>query len=189
MLEIEFGSFPTIETERLILRHITVDDAETLFALRTHPDITRYLDRDSDKDVATVVKLIEQMDSALVAGDGVTWGITQRHSNNLISSELIGVISFWRFDKVNHRAEVGYMLHPDEWHRGIMTEAFQSVLNYGFNVLNLHSIEANTSVGNSASQALLLKCGFALEAHFRENWYYNGTFYDSLIFCKLTDKK
>lgn len=189
MLEIKFDSFPTIETERLILRRITFDDAETLFALRTHPDVTRYLDRESDKDVAAVVHLIEQMDIALVAGDGVKWAITKRPPNTLNSIELIGVITFWRFDKTNHRAEVGYMLHPDEWHRGIMTEAFRAVLDYGFNVLNLHSVEANTSVGNSASQALLLRCGFVQEAHFRENWYYNDTFYDSLIFCKLTDKK
>ena len=58
---------------------------------------------------------------------------------------------------------------------------------YTFHTLRLHSLEANTSVANLASQAVLIKCGFVQEAHFRENWHYNGTFTDSLIFCKLTD--
>jgi ribosomal-protein-alanine N-acetyltransferase len=182
MLDIHFQSFPMIESDRLILREITPEDAGTLFALRSHPDVARYLDRDNDRDVAAVVELIQSMDNAFASGDGVQWGITQRHSNN-----LIGVVCLWRFDKTNHRAEVGYMLHPHAWRQGIMTEAVRAVLDYAFRELKLHSVEANTSVANLASHALLLKCGFVQEAHFRENWYYNGVFHDSLIFCKLTD--
>ncbi|MDX1930714.1 MAG: GNAT family protein [Pirellulaceae bacterium] len=193
MLEIHFDSFPTLETERLLLRRITKEDAEALFALRTNPDIIRYLDRDRDKDVAAVMNLIEVMDSSFTSGDGINWGITVRSTpsspSESNSSPLVGVVGLWRINKANHRGEAGYMLHPRVWGQGIMTEAFQAVLDFGFKVMKLHSVEANTSVANTASQALLLKCGFAKEAHFRENWYYNGRFLDSLIFCKLaTDK-
>lgn len=193
MLDIRFDSFPNLETERLTLRRITHDDAETLFALRTHPNVIRYLDRDSDKDVSAVMKLIEFMDKALATGDGINWGIALRPTpsspSELNSYPLVGVVGLWRINKTNHRGEAGYMLHPREWGQGIMTEAFQAVLNFGFTVMKLHSVEANTSVANAASQALLLKCGFVKEAHFRENWYYNGRFLDSLIYCKLaTDK-
>ena len=184
MLDIHFERFPTLETDRLTLRQLTLDDAETLFALRTNPEVTRYLDHINDENVAATVKLIETIDSRYASGDGINWAITLRNSP-ASSSEIIGVVSLWRIDKVNHRGEAGYMLHPDMWGQGMMTEAFRAVLDYGFKVINLHSVEANTSVGNVASQALLLKCGFVKEAHFRENWYFDGKFFDSLIYCKL----
>lgn len=181
MLDIHFESFPTLTTRRLILREIFASDAEILFDLRSHPDVIKYLDRDGDKDVYEVDALIQQLNQSLVEGDGVHWGISFRDGND----EIVGVLSFWRIDKKNHRGELGYMLHPNFWRQGIMHEAIHAVLDYGFRRMRLHSVEANTSAGNGASQALLLKCGFVQEAHFRENWYYDGVFSDSLIFCKL----
>lgn len=184
MLDIHFESFPTIKTKRLVLREILASDAETLFVLRAHPDVVRFLDRENDKDVHEVRHLIESMNRLLADGAGVHWGIAREGKD-----ELIGVLSFWRIDKVNHRAEIGYILHPSAWGQGYMTEAISAALDYGFTHLKLHGVEANTSVANEASKALLLKCGFVLEAHFRENWHFNGAFLDSLIFCKLASDR
>ena len=183
MLDLHFDSFPTITTPRLTLREIIASDAETLFALRSHPDVIKYLDRDGDKDVHEVSALIQQLNQSMVVGEGVHWGISFRDGND----ELIGVLSFWRIDKKNHRGELGYMLHPNFWRLGIMTEAIRAGLEFGFRRMKLHSVEANTSVANVASQNLLLKNGFVQEAHFRENWYFDGVFSDSLIFCKLAE--
>jgi [ribosomal protein S5]-alanine N-acetyltransferase len=182
MLPIRIERFPTIETKRLLLREIVVSDTETLFALRNNQAITRYLGRDDDKDSSAVKGMILKMRRDLEAGAGVQWGISLCDSN-----ELIGVVCLWRIDKRHHRAEIGFMLRPESWRQGIMSEAIEAVLAYAFHTLRLHSLEANTSVANLASQAVLIKCGFIQEAHFRENWHYKGTFTDSLIFCKLTD--
>ena len=67
----------------------------------------------------------------------------------------------------------------------------RNILNYyTFMVLTdskLHSIEANVNPENIASKTLLEHHGFIQEAYFRENYFYNGQFLDSLIFCLLKE--
>jgi ribosomal-protein-alanine N-acetyltransferase len=102
--------------------------------------------------------------------------------------EAIGTICFWHMEPNNYRAEIGYMLHPNHWRKGILSEAIEKIIDYGLNVLNLHSIAANVNPNNAASIALLEKFGFKKEAHFTENWYYNDRFLDSAIYCKVKGK-
>lgn len=61
----------------------------------------------------------------------------------------------------------------------------KSVLDYGFKQLNLHSVEANINKMNNASRNLLEKFGFVKEAHFKENFYFNGTYLDSVIYSLI----
>lgn len=182
MLDIRFDTFPVLATSRLRLREIAPHDAPVLFTLRRNPDVTKYLDRDDDPDLQFVEALIGKMRTARDAGDGITWGLCL-----VDDPTLIGTLGFWKIDKKNHRAEIGYTLFPQFWGQGLMSEAMAAVLRYGFDQMHLHSVEANTSVLNAASHALLEKFGFQREAHFRENWYHQGVFTDSLIFCRLTD--
>jgi ribosomal-protein-alanine N-acetyltransferase len=63
-----------------------------------------------------------------------------------------------------------------------MNEAMTAVINYGFDDLKLHSIEANVNPGNASSIRLLERSGFIREAYHRENYYYNGHFLDSAIY-------
>jgi [ribosomal protein S5]-alanine N-acetyltransferase len=184
MLDIHFATFPNLETARLQLCEIVPADAERFYALRRDPLITQYLDRDDDRDLAAVHSLILSIRQSLDQGDGITWGLRLRDT-----SELVGSLGFWRIDKKNHRAEIGYILAPAFWGVGLMSEAMEAVLAYGFGQLHLHSVEANTAVGNTSSQKLLEKHGFLKEAHFRQDWYYNGVFSDSLIYCKLASDR
>ena len=116
--------------------------------------------------------------------DAITWAISLPND-----SRLIGTIGFWKIDKDHHRAEIGYMLHPDHQKKRIMQEALSVVLNYGFKTLQLHSVEADVNPANEASKKLLEKIKFVQEAYFRENFYYNGVFMDSAIFSLLTPFK
>lgn len=180
MLNVQFDSFPEIETARLRMREILTADAETLFALRTHPEVTKYLDRENDKDVEVVKTLIGKIRDSFDAGDGITWGLCLHDD-----PKLIGTMGIWKIDKGNHRGEVGYSMFPEYWGQGLMSEAMEATIAFGFQYIGLHSLEANTSVGNDASHALLQKFGFVQEAHFKENWYFRGKFYDSVIFSLL----
>ena len=91
--------------------------------------------------------------------------------------------------KENFRAEIGYALLPDYYKKGIADEALKAVIDYGFNTMNLHSIEANLNPDNIASAELLEKNNFEKEAYFKENYYFEGKFIDSLIYSLLTHKK
>ena len=180
MLDVQFDAFPEFRTARLLMREIIASDAEDLFLLRTDPQITLYLDRENEQDVDSVRPIIVSIRASFEAGEGITWGLCLPGEK-----QLIGTMSIWRIDKKHHRGEVGYSLLPAFWRKGLMAEAMEVAIAFAFGTIGLHSLEANTSVGNAASHALLKKFGFVQEAHFRENWYFQGQFYNSVIFSLL----
>ena len=77
------------------------------------------------------------------------------------------------------------MLHPAFWKKGIMKEALLHVIDFGFDEMNLHSIEANINPDNTASAMLLESTGFVKEAYFKEDYFFNGAFHDTIIYSRL----
>lgn len=181
MLTDNFNPFPVISTERLTLRQLESGDASEMFAIRSDERVMRFLDRPRAEKLEDAAKLVEAMIDLQAKNEGVTWAIMIRGE-----LKMIGTIGFWRMQKEHFRAEIGYQLHPDYQGRGIMQEALSAVLEYGFGELNLHSVEANVNPENATSIKLLERNGFVKEAHFKENYYYNGKFLDSVIYSLLT---
>lgn len=180
MLTIQFDAFPVIETNRLRLRRPTHDDTDALFYLRTNDEVMQHIGRPKAKNHEEVQVLIDLLNKNFDQSLGITWIIAIKETN-----QAIGTIGFWRIDKENHRAEIGYLLHPGYHGKGIASEALQGVLPYGFDVLQFHSIQANVDPKNEPSKQLLLRNGFVQEAYFRESYYFEGRFLDSVIFCLL----
>jgi ribosomal-protein-alanine N-acetyltransferase len=177
MLNINFSPFPLVTTENLVLRQMNIGDADEMYFLRSDKDVLKYIDRLPAKSVEEAVQFIEMIDANLANNEGVNWAIALKDSPT-----LIGNICYWQLQKENCRAEIGYVLHPKYWQKGIMDEAMKAVIDYAFNVMGLHSIEANTNPENKASQNTLMRNGFVQEAYFRENYYHAGKFTDSAIF-------
>ena len=100
-------------------------------------------------------------------------------------SKLIGTICYWNIQKQNFRAEIGYVLHPQFWRMGIMKETINKVIEYGFNTMKLHSIEALIRADNAASAAVLESTGFVKEGYLKEEFYYRGKFMDTIIYSRL----
>ncbi len=181
MLEPNFQPFPEIRTDRLLLRRIVPGDAHLFYALRTNENVMKYIDKEPPKSIEEVKAMLDRINSDLENNNGITWAICLPQDKE----QLIGTVGFWRLVKQNYRAEIGYMLHPGYWRRGIMEEAVAAAIAYGFTSMNLHSIEANINPGNAASAALLEKLGFVREAYFKEDYYFRGKFLDSAIYCRL----
>lgn len=94
------------------------------------------------------------------------------------SGKTIGACGYWRYAPEHARGEIGYMLIEDAYKRkGLMHEAIQPVIKYGFEDMKLHRIEAITHPNNIASRRLLEKNGFTFEGVLREH-YYTGSAYD-----------
>ena len=176
----EFSEFPVLTTERLVLKAYEPSFANDLYEIRTSNKVLEYMDRPKHKDLIESQKMIERVQQAYKEGNGISWAITPKGK-----SEMIGDFSYWRIDKVNFRGEIGYTLKPAYWSKGIMSEVFQAVIPFGFSKLKLHSIEANINQANVRSQSVLKKIGFRKEAHFRENYFYNEKFIDSIIYSLL----
>ncbi len=98
---------------------------------------------------------------------------------------MIGTIGLWRIIKEHYRAEIGYMLLPEHWKKGFAKEAVLKVVEYGFDEMKLHSIEAHINPKNAASAGLLEITGFVREAYFKEDFFFNGAFEDTAIYSLL----
>src|SRR5688572_4543029 len=162
MLELNFTPFPLIETERLKLRQIEMNDDKDLFDFRTNKEVMKYLDRPMHSSINETQDLMKKIEDDIRRNTAIGWGISLKNK-----SRLIGTIGYHRIEKEHYRAEIGYMIHPDYWRTGITSEAIKPVIAFGFNQMNLHSIEANVNPENIASIKLLEKYKFIKEAHFK----------------------
>lgn len=181
MVILNFTPFPELKTNRLLLRRLEGSDAREMFFLRSNENVLRYLGREPAKTIAEAEEFIGHINKNVDGNESILWGIALFDNPALI----IGTICLWNFQKEHYRSEIGYILHPDFWRKGIMKEAINCVVDYGFNVLGLHSIEASLSPENIASSAVLESTGFVKEGHLRENLYFRGEFGDTLIYSRL----
>lgn len=184
MLELIFSPFPQIETDRLLLRQIIKADAAELLSLRSSEKVMQFIDKERSKTILEAEELIQRIENDLNNTDGITWCISLKEK----PETLIGTIGFWRIIKQHYRAEIGYMIHPGYWGKGFMKEAVQTVIDFGFSNIKLHSIEAHINPGNAASAALLETMGFVREAYFKEDFFFSGKFLDSAIYSLLNKK-
>ncbi|MDB5196139.1 MAG: alanine acetyltransferase [Flaviaesturariibacter sp.] len=180
MLTPIFSPFPELHTERLRLRKMVEADAPDLFILRRSKDLMRFIPRPLAAETADAALLIQKANDAAEKGDAVNWGITLTGED-----KVIGSIGYVRMNKENDRAEIGYLRHGDYHGKGIMQEAVAAVIDYGFDVLGLHSIEAIIHPGNKASAAVALKAGFTLSGSFKDYTFFDGRFIDADFYSLL----
>jgi ribosomal-protein-alanine N-acetyltransferase len=184
MLHVNFDPFPILTTDRLLLRRLTVADAPEIFTMRSDEHVMNLIGRPRAQSIDDAIQLIQRIDEGINTQNGINWAITLRDSNT-----FVGIISIWRLIKEHFRGEVGYMLHPQHYGRGITTEALTAVVHYGFHTMNLHSLEGGVNPANQQSIRVLEKCGFVREAWFKEDMYFNGQFRDSAVYSLLTPVK
>ncbi len=181
MLQLNFNPFPGLATKRLLLRRITLEDAEEIFFLRSDEVVMRYIDKDREKTVEEAILHIKRINQNIDENEAILWGMEL--TNN--PGKLIGSICLWKIQPEHFRAEIGYVLHPAHWGKGLMKEAIHAVTAYGFNKIGLHSIEAQINPANAASAGVLESTGFAREAYFRENFFYREKFLDTAVYSLL----
>ena len=183
MLTINFTSFPNLETERLLLRRVNNNDIKEVLALRSNPETMKYIPRPLVKNDDEALEHIAMIETKIENNEGINWAITLKDN-----PKLIGLIGHYRIKPEHYRSEIGYMILPEFNGKGIVTEAVQEVVNYGFEAMQLHSIEAVIDPDNIASAKVLEKNNFVKEAHLKENEFYDGRFYDSVIYSLLNKK-
>jgi ribosomal-protein-alanine N-acetyltransferase len=181
MLLLNFNPFPVLDTSRMKLHALSVGDhAKGMYLLRSNLEAMKYIGKPLLSSVAEAREIIELYNRNLRECIGITWGISLNKS-----SGLIGSVGFHKLDIFNHRAEIGYMLHPDYWNKGLMTEALAKVLDYGLNEMKLHSIEARINPENEISRKILLKHDFVKEGYFRESYYENQQYLDTEVYSLI----
>ena len=180
MLTFNFSPFPNLKTPKLLLRRVSASDAPQIMALRGNPEAMRYIPKPLVTNLEQELEHFGMIDAKIESNEGINWAVTLKGE-----TKLIGIIGHYRVQPENHRAELGYMLLPEYQGKGIMTEAIDVALKYGFEKMQLHSIEAIIDPANTASERVLQKNGFVKEAHILENEYFDGKFIDTVIYSLL----
>ena len=172
--------FPTLETERLILREITNEDANAIFSSLSNEEVTRYYGQDTMKNIEEAEKVIDIFATNHVEKRGIRWGIQRKDDQ-----EIIGTIGFHASFHKHKRAEIGYEIHPDYWRNGYTHEALHKIISYGFDVMELTRIGAIVFTENEASNKLLTKIGFKNEGLLKSYMYQNGIPRDTYVYSLL----
>ena len=177
MLAINFMPFPVMVTERLLFRQLAPGDASDIYSLRSDETVNKFLTRDQYKTLGEAGAFINKINRGISNNEWIYWGIALKEDN-----KLVGTICLWHIQPENYRAEIGYELHPDFWGKGIMREAMTTIIEYAFETMKLHTLEADTDPDNFQSVLLLEKNGFTKEGHFKESVYFNGIFSDRAVY-------
>ncbi len=100
---------------------------------------------------------------------------------------IIGDVGFTILNQINSSgiADCGYFLNKNFWGNGYATEAYQTMIEYVFTELNLHKLTAGCIICNEASQNVMRKCNMIQEAKLKQHQYYNGKWYDRLLYGLL----
>lgn len=175
-----FGSFPVLETKRLLLRAISPGDAPAIWAMRASGRVNQFIARPAMNTQEQAEALVARTLAAFQQQEGIGWAGVLKES-----AAFIGTCGFNSIDYPNLRAEIGGELAVAQWGRNIALEAVTAIIRFGFDTLHLHSIEAKVSPGNRGAIALLQHLGFLKEAHFRDRVWFNGQFSDMAVYSLI----
>ncbi|MCD7812338.1 MAG: GNAT family N-acetyltransferase [Ruminococcus sp.] len=174
----------TIETKRLILRKFESTDVEAVFQNWASDEKVQSLY--SEPVYATVDEvdlLLSKYISSYEKTDYYRWAIIDKDTE-----QCIGQIAYFLVDRKNHFAEIEYCIGSDFQCNGYATEATKSIINYGFEQMNLHKIQICTKAINKPSKRVIEKCGFTYEGTLRDYFYMNGEYVGRLYFSILRDE-
>ena len=105
-----YTKHPTLETERLILRQLTRDDAESLYAIASVPEVSRYLMWDRHTSLKYTKHYLKDILRMYESLEYFEWGVVTKSD-----VRLIGTCGYTKFDYPINRGEIGYSFAPDVW--------------------------------------------------------------------------
>ena len=170
-----------IATDRLVLREFVPDDWPAVLAYQRDPRYLRFYPWTyrTETDVQDFVQMFVDQ-QAEQPRRKFQLAITLPDDER-----LIGNCGIRRKPEQDWEADIGYELAPEHWGRGYATEAALAVVSFGFRELELHRISSWCIADNSASARVLEKVGLRPEGRLRENEYFKGRWWDTLLYGVL----
>lgn len=163
-----FKSFPEMKTDRLVLREITIDDANWYLEHFSRKEIVHGQGFPAPKGIKKAREELQLYFVDLFKNrNGFRWGIELKDEGRLIGS--CGFYKWLRPD--GRQAEIGYDLDREYWGKGIMTEALTAIIDFSFRRMKLNRIELLAMPRNQRSQGLAIKLGFKKEGVLREHGF------------------
>jgi len=167
----DFSEFPELSTARLRLRQLSHDDASEIMILFGAPEMMTFRNDNPIDSPASAIEVIDRLNREFHDHAGIDWGITLHKDNR-----LIGMCGTYKWHPSDRCIDIGYFVEPPRWGQGIATEATRAMLGWCFSQLGAHRVQADCTAGHSASERVMLKCGFTFEGLWRESCWEHGRF-------------
>ncbi len=171
--------FPTLKTDRLLLRQLIDTDLGHVFYGLSHPDVIKYYGISFDSLEATQEQMV-WFEDLLKTETGIWWAICAQNN-----STCYGAAGFSSINKVHRKAEIGFWLLPEFWGLGVVGEALPVICNHGFDKLHLHRIEGFVESENTNCHRTMAKLGFLHEGTMKDCETKNGRYISLDIYAKL----
>lgn len=173
-----FPPIPVLETPRLRLRKLTMDDAQTYYRrLGSSSAVTRYMLWEPHQSISESVASIQKALQRYKAGRCYRWGIAEKESDS-----LIGVIELLRFDEITDSCSFAYMLAEDFWGFGYGTEALKAAFGFAFTQMQIRTITADHFAENVASGRVMEKAGMQKVCVLPGKYEKNGKTCDAIAY-------
>ena len=172
-----------LSTSRLKLVRLEKRHLDDLFKIYSNPNAMLYWDDFPHKDKEKTDKLLNLFQKREKEKTGVCWGIKIKGKD-----EIVGTIAYNSF-KENGNSTIGFILAEHYWNKGIITEALEEMINYGFSQLHINRIEALVTPGNTSSEKVLKKLGFQNEGLLRQRYFFKDKHQDAIVYGLLASEK
>lgn len=171
----------TIETQRLLLRRFSMNDAEFMFDnWESDEKVTEFLRWKTATDISETKIILEKWISGYEKPDFYQWAIVLKEIN-----EPIGSISVVGKNEMLDIVHIGYCIGSKWWHKGITSEAFSAVIPYFFDEIGVNRIESQHDPDNPNSGKVMQKCGLKYEGTLRQADWNNKGIVDACMYSLL----
>lgn len=165
-----------IETERLVLRRFTIEDAEDMYnGWCTDPEVTRFLTWPPHESVEVTKAVLNDWIPKYENGDYFNWVIELKETG-----KIFGNISVVKVRENIDSADIGYCMARAYWGQGYMPEALKAVMRYLFEVVGMNRVAALHDANNAKSGRVMDKAGMKLEGTLRQAGINNQGVYDEV---------
>ncbi|WP_071645385.1 GNAT family N-acetyltransferase [Planococcus versutus] len=156
------------------------EDSADMFLYLSDKEVMKHMELEPFQTEKETLDEIGWYQKIFKESTGIRWGITHKENGR-----VIGSCGFFYTHPEHSRTEIGYELSKEYWGKGIVSEALEAIILYGFQHFQLERIEALVEPANSASSKLLEKNGFKQEGLLRHYEFTCGKFDDLYIYSRL----
>lgn len=175
---------PTLETSRLILRPIELNDAESIFAYAKNPNVCKYTLWETHQSVQDSLSYIKDyIFDYYSKGVPEPFGITLKENPHTV----IGTVGCFWTSKQAKAMELAYAIGEENWGKGLVAEASQVVMDYCFKEFSLKRIQARCKVENKASSRVMEKIGMTYEGTLKSAIFHRKKFWDMVYYAKVVE--
>jgi ribosomal-protein-alanine N-acetyltransferase len=164
--KIPISQIPVIESERLKLRELSMDDVDDIYGYASIPEVSTFLLWYPHKSKQDSIDFINFAKNMFEKDISIIWGIELKEEK-----KLIGIFDLRTAQIINGCVEIGYVISSTYWNKGYISEAIKVIIKFCFEELKLNRVEAHCDEENLGSARVMEKAGMKYEGTLREKLF------------------